>query len=129
MAGYLDSVRRQYEDYPYPCRDPGAEETHLQVTFLDALGWINHYCFGGREDFRNSFRVLVAGGGTGDATIFLAEQLRDTDARIVHLDISVTWIETAMARARVRGLPGQPRNRSRGVRVFRRCWTQLVYQR
>ena len=36
--------------------------------------------------------ALVAGGGTGDATIFLAEQLRHTNARVVHLDLSAASI-------------------------------------
>jgi SAM-dependent methyltransferase len=48
--------------------------------------------------------VLVAGGGTGDTTIFLAEQLRDTDAEIVHLDFSGASIAIARKRADIRGL-------------------------
>ncbi|MEO6321919.1 MAG: class I SAM-dependent methyltransferase, partial [Polaromonas sp.] len=44
------------------------------------------------------------GGGTGDATIFLAEQLRATNAEIVHLDMSHASILLAQQRARIRGL-------------------------
>ena len=43
-------------------------------------------------------------GGTGDATIFLAEQLRGTDAEIVHLDMSHASILLAQERAKIRGL-------------------------
>jgi SAM-dependent methyltransferase len=100
----VPQVRQQYEDLPYPPRDPKDEKSRLIRTWLDALPMINHYCFAGKQDFRDRFRVLVAGGGTGDATIFLAEQLRRTNAEIVHLDLSKASIEVARQRARVRGL-------------------------
>lgn len=47
---------------------------------------------------------MVAGGGTGDATIYLAEQLRKTTAEVVHVDISEASIEIAKRRAAIRGL-------------------------
>jgi SAM-dependent methyltransferase len=47
----------------------------------------------------------VGGGGTGDQTIFLAEQLRfNRNAEIVHLDISAKATEIARRRAEVRRL-------------------------
>jgi len=104
MANYLRSVKEQYENYPYPERDPEDEKKRLFGTVLEPLSKINHYCFRGRRDLTRSFRVLLAGGGTGDATIFLAEQLRDTDTEIIHLDISSASMEVAKKRARVRGL-------------------------
>jgi hypothetical protein len=79
---YAPGVRAQYEDYPFPLRDPRDESKRLVVTDQDSLGKLNHYCFGGRQSFGNGFRALVAGGGTGDHTIFLAEQLRDYDASV-----------------------------------------------
>ncbi len=94
---YVAQVREQYEALPYPPRDPGDEKNRLVRTWLDDLAMINHYCFSGKQTFRNRFRVLIAGGGTGDSTIFLAEQLRHTDAEIVHLDISRAAIEVANA--------------------------------
>ena len=97
-------VREQYEALPYPPREPLDEKTRLIRTWLDDLPMINHYCFGGRQTFRDRFRVLVAGGGTGDATIFLAEQLRHTNAEIVHLDLSAASINVARQRAQVRAL-------------------------
>jgi 2-polyprenyl-3-methyl-5-hydroxy-6-metoxy-1,4-benzoquinol methylase len=68
------------------------------------LGKINQYCFSGNQGFENEFRVLVAGGGTGDAAIYLAEQLRDRSAKVVYLDISRTSMAIAQQRASVRRL-------------------------
>lgn len=100
----LPDVRTQYEALPYPARDPQDEKTRLARTWLDDLPMINHYCFAGRQSFGSGFRALVAGGGTGDATIFLAEQLRSSGARVVHLDMSEASLAIARARAQVRGL-------------------------
>jgi len=100
----LPKVRRQYETYPYPERNPDDEKRRLLTTGFDSLGMINHYGFRGRQDFQKGFRVLVAGGGTGDATIYLAEQLRETDAAIVYLDLSTTSMNIARKRASIRGL-------------------------
>lgn len=98
-------VRRQYETFPYPHRDPaGQAHDHTRETGLDDLEAVNHYCYRGRRDFRRGFRVLVAGGGTGDATVFLARQLADTDARIVHLDLSDAAIDIARRRTCRSGL-------------------------
>jgi SAM-dependent methyltransferase len=98
------TVRHQYEDYPYPERNAEDERKRLIRTFPATLETINHYCFKGRRDFRKGFRALVAGGGTGDSTIWLAEQLKDTDATILHLDISEASIAVAKSRATIRGL-------------------------
>jgi SAM-dependent methyltransferase len=101
---YLPQVRSQYEAMPYPPCDPEDDRKRLMRTWLEDLPMINHYCFAGRQSFQNGFRALVAGGGTGDATIFLAEQLKNTDAHIVHLDMSQASIAIAQARAKIRGL-------------------------
>jgi len=97
-------VRRQYEDYPYPPRNPADEKKRLIRTYLDTLGVLNHHCFAGRQTFRQRFRALVAGGGTGDSLIHLAWQLRNTNAEVHYLDISRSAKEIARQRARVRGL-------------------------
>jgi SAM-dependent methyltransferase len=73
------------------------------------LGKVNHHGFGGRRDFTKGFRALVAGGGTGDAAIFLAMQLRDCDAEVVCLDLSEASLDIARRRASLRGL--EPRIR------------------
>ncbi len=104
---YLPQVRNQYEALPYPPRDPEDDRKRLVRTWLEDLPMINHYCFAGKQSFRNGFRALVAGGGTGDATIFLAEQLRELgahDAQVVHLDMSEASIALAKKRAEIRGL-------------------------
>ncbi len=101
---YLAAVKQQYEDFPYPPRNPADEARRLLLTTSGNLLVINHHCFGGRRDFRRGFRCLVAGGGTGDTTIFLAEQLRASAAEVVYLDISRASRAVAEARARARGL-------------------------
>ena len=97
-------VKWQYETFPYPPRDPADEAKRLVRTYHDQLESLNHYCFRGRRDFRHGFRALVAGGGTGDATVYLAQQLAGTDATIVHLDVSAASIDVARRRTRQRGL-------------------------
>lgn len=103
-AAYLPEVKQQYEVLPYPPVDPRDEKKRLAKTWLEDLAMINHYCFAGAQTFQNGFRALVAGGGTGDATIFLAEQLKKTDARIVHCDLSSASIALAKERAAIRKL-------------------------
>lgn len=105
----LARVAAQYEALPYPTRDPAEEDTRLIGTWLDDLDLVNHRCFYGARKFDAGFRILVAGGGTGDGTIFLAQQLRErgvTNARVVHLDVSQAAIDVAKARAARRGLTG-----------------------
>ncbi len=99
-----DPVRDQYEAYPYPPRRPEDEAQRLIQTISGSLLVINHHCFAGRRDFRRDFRALVAGGGTGDTLIYLAEQLRDSDADLVYLDPSRASRAVAEARARARNL-------------------------
>jgi len=97
-------VRQQYERFPYPARNPADERTRLISTWLDDLRMVNHHCFRGERSFDDGFRVLVAGGGTGDGTVFLAEQLRGRRAEVVHLDISRAAVDIARERVRLRGL-------------------------
>lgn len=104
VESYLPDVRNQYEQYPYPPRDPAEEKTRLVQTWLDFLAPLNHFCFEGKQTFQDGFRCLVAGGGTGDATIFLAEQLKGTNATVVHLDMSEMSLSIAKQRAAARAL-------------------------
>jgi len=103
-SDHLPEVREQYERLPYPPCDPEDDNRRLVTTWLDDLPMVIHYCFGGAQSFARGFRVLVAGGGTGDGTIYLAEQLRATDAEIVHLDLSEASINIARRRAEIRKL-------------------------
>lgn len=97
-------VKQQYEELPYPPRNPADETQRLMRTVGDDLTELSHYCFKGKQNFQDHFRCLVAGGGTGDAAIFLAEQLRHTNAQIVYLDMTQASREVAEQRAQVRGL-------------------------
>ena len=53
---------------------------------------------------RNSFRVIVAGGGTGGVTVFHAEQLNHTNAEVIYVDFSPTSMQIAQKRAKIRRL-------------------------
>ncbi|MCG8510399.1 MAG: class I SAM-dependent methyltransferase [Rhodospirillales bacterium] len=101
-----DRLQEQYEAYPYPEADPADEKKRLRIGSPSHLMELNHFVFAGRRDFTHPFRVLVAGGGTGDATVMLAQQLADVGcpAEITHIDLSNASREIAEARVRVRGL-------------------------
>ena len=100
---YLLEVKEQYEDYPYPERDPEAEKYRLLSTQMDDLEKLNHYGFAGSQTFQQA-QLLVAGCGTGDAVIFLAEQLRETKSTVTALDMSAASLAVAKQRAKIRGL-------------------------
>ncbi len=101
-----DPVADQYEAYPYPSRNPQDEKTRLIDGSPSNLKEVDHYVFAGSRDFRLPFRALVAGGGTGDAAILLAQSLAGANcpAEVHYLDLSAASRRIAEARARVRGL-------------------------
>jgi len=101
---FLPKVKQQYEELPYPPREPELERSRLIHKIGDNLIILNHHCFNGARDFRAGFRALVAGGGTGDSTIYLAEQLRGLGGEVVYLDLSAAAMAVARERARIRGL-------------------------
>jgi len=102
----VDGVRAQYEELPYPARDPRDEAIRLITGTPSHILEINHYLFAGRLNFARPFRALVAGGGTGDACIMLAQQLADRrcPGEVVYLDLSSASREICEARAKARGL-------------------------
>ena len=102
----LDEVRAQYEALPYPARDPRDEAIRLVTGTPSHILEINHYLFSGRLNFIRPFRALVAGGGTGDACIMLAQQLVDRrcPGEVVYLDLSTASRQVCEARAKARGL-------------------------
>jgi len=112
-----DPVARQYEAYPYPARDPKDEKRRLVTGSPSGHDELNHYLLAGARDFRRPFRALVAGGGTGDGAILLAQQLanraldlgvsptlRKGPHEVVYLDLSAASRRIAEARALERGL-------------------------
>lgn len=100
----LEALRRQYEAYPYPPADtsPDSLETGSPSHILE----IDHFIYGGRRDWTQPFRALIAGGGTGNAAIMLARQLRDIGcpAEIVYVDLSETSRAITEDRAKTHNL-------------------------
>lgn len=104
----MSGVKAQYEAYPYPARDPADERKRLITGSPSHVLEIDHFLFEGRRDWRKPLRALIAGGGTGDGLIQLAQQMRDAGrtAEITYLDLSTASRAIAEERARVRGLTG-----------------------
>ncbi|MEM8597196.1 MAG: class I SAM-dependent methyltransferase [Pseudomonadota bacterium] len=102
----MDPVAAQYEAFPYPARAPAEEASRLIEGSPSHPVEIDHFLFGGRRDWTQPFRVLVAGGGTGDALVMLAQKLADIDcpAEITYLDLSQASRAIAEARMAARGL-------------------------
>ncbi len=94
----------QYLNYPYPPRAPEDERRRLIAPMMDCFDVLNHRAFGGKKTFNKDFRVLVAGGGTGDSAIFLAEQLRSAGSIVEYVDLSEVSMQIAQQRAAVRNL-------------------------
>jgi ubiquinone/menaquinone biosynthesis C-methylase UbiE len=101
-----DDLRGQYENYPYPPRDPADEAKRLIAGSPSHICEIEHHIMGGVRNAAEPRRILVAGGGTGDATVMLAAQhaAAGIDAEIIHLDISETSSAIAKSRIDARGL-------------------------
>jgi hypothetical protein len=106
VSSQLEHVRAQYEALPYPARDPRDEAIRLITGTPSHVLEINHYLFSGRLNFIRPFRALVAGGGTGDACIMLAQQLVDRrcPGEVFYLDLSTASRQICEARAKARGL-------------------------
>ncbi|MCZ7676907.1 MAG: methyltransferase [Roseovarius sp.] len=58
----MDSVRDQYEAFPYPERDPGDERKRLVTGSPSLPQEIDHFVYGGRRDWSQPLRIL---GGWG----------------------------------------------------------------
>ena len=96
----------QYEAYPYPRRDPRDEAKRLIVGSPGHLREIDHWVFGARRPASRPLHALIAGGGTGDATIMLAQQMarEGRPGSVTWLDRSAAALKIAQARAAARGL-------------------------
>lgn len=105
-VGRDKAVKDQYEDFPYPPRNPVDEKSRLITGSPSHLSELNHYIYAGARDFSRPFRALVAGGGTGDAVIMMAQQLADRCplGSVTYLDLSKASRTVVEARASVRGL-------------------------
>lgn len=100
------SVQEQYEAYPYPDRDPADEAKRLVMGSPSHPFEMDHWLWRGQRDWSQTLRVLVAGGGTGDALIQLAQVMASAGApyEITYIDLSKTSRAIAEARAEARGL-------------------------
>ena len=96
----------QYEAYPYPKRDPREEAKRLVIGSPSHLREVDYWVFGATRPQSLPLRALMAGGGTGDATIMLATHLARAGrpGSVTWLDRSAAALATARARAEVRGL-------------------------
>ncbi|MGL6195550.1 MAG: PqqD family peptide modification chaperone [Thermoguttaceae bacterium] len=93
------SVRMQYEKLPYPFRNPNDDKSFLLMPMIDNLMILNQRCYNGKKDFHSEFNVLVAGGGTGDASTFLAVQTAWLpNAKVVYIDLSTESMKIAKER-------------------------------
>tara|TARA_Y100001934_G_scaffold16983_1_gene20201 strand:+ start:2326 stop:3597 length:1272 start_codon:yes stop_codon:yes gene_type:complete len=104
---YLESrVKAQYEAFPYPDIETANRNGTALAAMPSDLFAINHYLFAGFRDFSLPFRVLVAGGGTGIATVRLAQQLQRAGcpSKLVYLDLSEESRRIAERRAQSLGL-------------------------
>lgn len=102
------SVQEQYDAYPYPERDPADEAGRLITGSPSHPLEIDHFLFQGQRDWSQPLRALVAGGGTGDGLIQLAQVLASAGRpyEITYLDLSVSARRVAEARAAMRNLAG-----------------------
>jgi SAM-dependent methyltransferase len=96
----------QYEAFPYPRRDPRDEARRLIVGSPGHLREIDYWIFGARRPATQPLRALVAGGGTGDGTIMLAQHLARAGraGSVTWLDRSGAALKIAQARAAARRL-------------------------
>ncbi|MBW6400427.1 class I SAM-dependent methyltransferase [Roseomonas sp. HJA6] len=92
------ALAAQYEAYPYPQRDPREESKRLIVGSPSHLREIDHWVFGARRQAAKPLKALMAGGGSGDATVMLAQQMA-TALR----PGTVTWLDRSAAARKVAG--------------------------
>ena len=100
------TLAAQYEAYPYPKRDPRDEAKRLVIGSPSHLREIDHWVFGAARPRSQPLRALVAGGGTGDGAIMLAQQMATAGQPgcVTYLDRSAAAMAVARARADARGL-------------------------
>ena len=101
-----DQLARQYEAYPYPRRDPRDEAKRLIAGSPSHIREIDYWIFKARRPANQPLRALIAGGGTGDATIMLAQHMKTLNrpGSVTWLDRSAAALSIARARAKERGL-------------------------
>ena len=96
----------QYEAFPYPARDPRDEAKRMIVGSPSHLREVDHWIFGARRPASRPLNALMAGGGSGDGTIMLAQQMAwlGRPGRVTWLDRSAHARQVATSRAAARKL-------------------------
>lgn len=104
----MSNVKAQYEAFPYPEREAKDEKKRLITGSPSHPLELDHHVFGGHRNWSNTTRILVAGGGTGDALIQLAQVLTSAGKKyeITYIDLSTASRKIAESRVSVRGLKG-----------------------
>ncbi|MCA3288334.1 MAG: methyltransferase [Roseomonas sp.] len=90
------ALAAQYDAYPYPERDPRDEAKRLIIGSPSHLREVDHWIFGACRPASQPLRALVAGGGSGDATVMLAQQMASAGRAG-----DVTWLDRSAAAQRV----------------------------
>jgi SAM-dependent methyltransferase len=90
------ALAAQYDAYPYPQRDARDEAKRLIIGSPSHLREVDHWIFGARRPASQPLRALVAGGGSGDATVMLAQQMENAGRAG-----DVTWLDRSAAARRV----------------------------
>jgi SAM-dependent methyltransferase len=90
------ALAAQYDAYPYPQRDPRDEAKRLIIGSPSHLREVDHWIFGARRPASQPLRALVAGGGSGDATVMLAQQMTNAERAG-----DVTWLDRSAAARRL----------------------------
>ena len=100
------ALARQYESYPYPRRDPRDDAKRLIIGSPSHLREVDHWVFSARRPASRPLNALMAGGGSGDGTMMLAQHMAwaGRDGTVTWLDRSGKAREVAEARAKVRKL-------------------------
>jgi len=93
-----------YQRFPYP--PPREDVRPFGVSPPSDFGVIQQYVYAGPVPADRPFRVLVAGGGTGDAVVSLVHQARARaiDITIDYMDLSRASLAIAKGRADALGL-------------------------
>ncbi|PZP86806.1 MAG: hypothetical protein DI582_01705 [Azospirillum brasilense] len=101
---FSTEVRGHYEELPYPYRDVAQEGKQFNGSDGFNPTAFTHHGWQGKRDLRDGARILIAGDGTGDASINWAESMLGSRAEIVAIDLSSQSIALAKARLAKRQL-------------------------
>lgn len=99
-------LAQQYEAYPYPERRPQDENKRLLIGSPSHLNEIDYWVFGGVRSLKEPLRILIAGCGTGDAAIMVAQQMARSNrpGEIICLDRAAAVLKIVQERAAIRKL-------------------------